>query len=116
MRTAHALATCLLLAAMPAAAGDQQAPVSAAQFYVVGADGRSVPDPAIRRIVPPPRRAAPPAKRPATKSRTVVRVHEQPGQQRDDAMAADRCERFGFFYTADGRCVIAPRALRQSRK
>ena len=82
-----------LLAVIPAAASAQNAPASASRFYVVGADGRSAPDPSIRHQRPKRNlmigAAAPP----------VQKVPERPPQRQRDPFAEFRCEQFGFYYT-----------------
>jgi hypothetical protein len=112
-RTAR-LGALLAFTALPVGViADDPSQRSSAQFYVVGADGRSAPDPEIERVLPPPPSSPPaPAPRPPG---VRIEVHQTPARERDD-FEEMRCEQAGFYFTNDGRCVVPARVVRRPRR
>lgn len=86
-----------------------------AAFYTVDEQGRSQREyPAVQTLAQPQPRKSGTAgtgksrdkqeveARGAPPTKIVIRVRNKPV----DTFAAHRCERFGFYYTSDGRCVL----------
>jgi hypothetical protein len=125
----------VLLAAValaPAHAGETSGSVTAPRFYVVQADGKSRAEDPVRSgfAVSPDQRLSgtgqavrqesnpPPRQPPGSDQLTppvTIRIsgakHTVPER---DEFAAFRCERLGFYYTTDGRCV-APAGTQRPR-
>ena len=102
----------VLLTALIAAGAGAETPVSASRFYIVGADGRSAPDPTVR-YQRPERKVVVGTAAPSRQKATA-----KPPQRQPDPFEDFRCEQAGFYYTSDGRCVapaMSARRLRPSR-
>ena len=93
----------LLAMVWPAVAADGRPQVSGAQFYVVGTDGRSVPDPAFQRERPEPRLITAPTTVPDAGESGNSSAKPRKSYDTFDEM---RCEQFGFYYTKSGRCIV----------
>lgn len=88
-------------------------PITMARFYIVDSDGRSATDKNIttQTITQNHRSSEPLQKKLDRRERNVARKARKDSDSRDlirlrsNATKAWQCERHGFFFTADGRCV-----------
>jgi hypothetical protein len=94
-----------------------------AKFYKVDGAGRSMPDKVTVPTLSNPEAEKPtvgkqakqkpkPAKKPKSKS---VKITVNRKQKQRDTQAEWQCERAGFYYTNDGRCVAPAPARRISK-
>ena len=110
-------------AADPAGLATASPPLTMARFYVVDSDGRSAADQNIlTQTVSQDHRPSPPRrKKPDRRPRDVARKagrrsdSQEPMLSRMNAAMAWQCERHGFFFTADGRCVRPVIHVQQAR-
>ena len=110
-------------AADPGQSAPASPPLTMARFYVVDSDGRSAADKDIvTQAVSPDQRSSEPRRKKSTRR---PRHGASKARKRSDtsdsitprwnAAKAWQCERHGFFFTADGRCVQPVFHFRQDK-
>ena len=97
----------------PADLASPTPPLTMARFYIVDSNGRSVSDEEFRTQIEPQRQHSSEPRRKGSNARKRERTSKVTKQtdKREPAFVklneskAWRCERHGFFFTADGRCI-----------
>ena len=107
----------------PSQSAPASPPLTMARFYVVDSDGRSASDKDIvTQTVSPDQRSSKPRRKKST--RRPQYEASKAGNRSDNADSntprwnaakAWQCERHGFFFTADGRCVQPVFHFRQDK-